>query len=694
MASTTAVTATTSTSATTSYASGAFTPAANDLLVVFVSAPGTVVTTPSLTDSQSLGFTLVQFTRKATSADSLYVFVANALAANSSMTVTFDCTGDAASGCIIQPYRISGMARVGLAAIRQTQTQLNQAATGTPAPAFAAACLTGNVTLGVVANASNPAGLTPPTSWTEDTDTGITGQGLEAVHRDSGFTGTTVTWGSTSATAFASIIIELDTASASGLYVDAISTSGSGATGAVSSITTTHVVGSGSNMALFAVVGIIDNSAGRNLLTGITYNGTAMQFLGRIADRGGSELFNNLYVLVNPSAGSHTLQANFSANLNVSSSIAGLVGISCAGVHQTYPYKLLQTQVSGEVNSVTLTETISDASSTDGDLLIGVAMSHQPGLTTDGAQQIVVDWTGMNNGGAQGWGVSVKRAAIGASFTWTQSLTDVWSSLGIGVRAATVTPSIPVLYDTATSMTTTGAGPATLSFTSSGPTNGLLLVCVAYTTVSTRNVTAMTWNSQSLTKLTEKRTTDGAQVNVSEMWYLKGPSAATSNISATFSASHNSFAMAAMTLALVDQSSTFGTAVTKSSTSGGSTYDTGAITSSTAALCVATYWLWSDTNGYIVPDHSETVYTTVGTGGTGVSLQAQAAIGAASVTIGGTVGASGGGLDYNAIGVGINYGAAAGETITLDKWFRQPVDVARRRRGVVPMGIIGIKSDT
>jgi hypothetical protein len=57
--------------------------------------------------------------------------------------------------------------------------------------------------------------MTPPTSWTEDSDNGYSTPtaGQESVSRVSGFTGTTVTWGGTSATAFGDIIVEIDTSS-------------------------------------------------------------------------------------------------------------------------------------------------------------------------------------------------------------------------------------------------------------------------------------------------------------------------------------------------------------------------------------------------------------------------------------------------------------------------------------------------
>lgn len=217
---------TASTSNVTSYASGAFTPAVGDLLVVFVVASATVAAGSVRGTGAGLTFSKVTSFVKASSADTIYCFVADAfVTAAASQTVTFDCTGDAATGAIIEVASVSGMTWKGLNAIRQSAGQSNQASGGTPAPAFASAALTGNPTLGVVGNATNAATLTPPTSWTERADTGYATPttGCEYVSRDSGFTGTTVTWGSTSGSAFGSLIIELDASVPQSSYYDIVS---------------------------------------------------------------------------------------------------------------------------------------------------------------------------------------------------------------------------------------------------------------------------------------------------------------------------------------------------------------------------------------------------------------------------------------------------------------------------------------
>jgi hypothetical protein len=200
----------------TSYTSGAFTPTANDLIGVFATVTGQV-NACRMTDTQSLGMTMVRRATKASSVDTAYLFVAKALAAASSTTVTISCVGGATpSGSVLQVFTISGMTRLGSAAILQVGHVENQAAAGTPAITFANAVLTGNPVLGLVSNATNPATMTPPSTFTENNDTGYATPttGAEYVSVNSGFTSATVTWGGTSASAFSAIAAEFDTSSA------------------------------------------------------------------------------------------------------------------------------------------------------------------------------------------------------------------------------------------------------------------------------------------------------------------------------------------------------------------------------------------------------------------------------------------------------------------------------------------------
>lgn len=216
------------TAASPTITTAAFTPAAGELLVVLVMASGTVAVGAMTGTQQGQTFTMVASSAWGTNTN--YVFISNNLADASSMTVTYDATGDPSTGQAIVVYGVSGMSKTGAGAYRQYDSSAGASGT-TPAVTFSlfglGAVLTGNPTLCLVGNSTSPATITPPTGWTEPTGvpnsgTGVNGDtgyatptsGCETCFRDSGFTGTTITWGSTSATAWGALVIELDTSSA------------------------------------------------------------------------------------------------------------------------------------------------------------------------------------------------------------------------------------------------------------------------------------------------------------------------------------------------------------------------------------------------------------------------------------------------------------------------------------------------
>lgn len=198
----------------TSYSFASFTPVADDLLVVFVDITGTTDIATVTSTGNTAAWTKILAVARTANNGFVWLFIQNALCTATATVVTVNVTADAGTGCTAECFRVSGMTKVGSTnAAKQTGSQSNAAAATTPAPAFPAAALTQNPTLGMVANATSPAGLTPPTNWTESIDVGHTTPtaGGETVFRNSGFTGTTITWGSTSASAFSDIIVELDT---------------------------------------------------------------------------------------------------------------------------------------------------------------------------------------------------------------------------------------------------------------------------------------------------------------------------------------------------------------------------------------------------------------------------------------------------------------------------------------------------
>lgn len=212
---------TVSTADVTSYASASFTPVAGELLVVVVHANRTVAASPTVTASaNSLTFTKLSTTAtKNTSLDTSYVFVADQAVPSSpaAMTVTFDCTGDAATGTIICVAGIAGMSKFGSTAVRQAAKVDNVAGGTAPVVTLASACLTTNPTIFTTFGTA-VGGFTAPTGWTEQVDAAQATPSSSGGYasRDSGFTGTTVTQGNSNNGNSGAIVVEFDASSSNG----------------------------------------------------------------------------------------------------------------------------------------------------------------------------------------------------------------------------------------------------------------------------------------------------------------------------------------------------------------------------------------------------------------------------------------------------------------------------------------------
>jgi hypothetical protein len=210
------------------------TPAAGDLIVVIAAHSGrTTAQAPVITDNNADGFgttaaggytncTALAST-KATSADSMWVFVRNRLIGSATST-TFTDTIASDSGGGLEVFRVSAMSIVGQGAIRGGGIQSNQALGTTPTPVLlrrlgvvysgTQAALTANALISAVFNATNPAATTPRSSpaWTGSANTGYTvpAAGLRTAFINSGETASSLAWGGTSATAFCTVAFELD----------------------------------------------------------------------------------------------------------------------------------------------------------------------------------------------------------------------------------------------------------------------------------------------------------------------------------------------------------------------------------------------------------------------------------------------------------------------------------------------------
>lgn len=193
------------------------TPAVGDLIVLVTAHSGNTSSTAPTDDNQSGTYTQVGGgALKASSADVMRFWIRNRLIGSATSTVFTHACGTSSGGGVAV-LKVTGMTRTGSAASLQTAKQENQGA-ATPAPVFGASVLTGNAVIGAVFNATNPATMTARSSpaYTERADAGYNtpATGLEVMSINSGETGTTMTWGSASGSAFASMVLELDTSAA------------------------------------------------------------------------------------------------------------------------------------------------------------------------------------------------------------------------------------------------------------------------------------------------------------------------------------------------------------------------------------------------------------------------------------------------------------------------------------------------
>lgn len=205
---------TASTSNTNSYAGTAGAPANGDLLIAIVQASDTVSTRDggagAFTMTGQWTWTLLQTYTYNSGADSIAIFWAKATGTTST-TPTFDCTGDNASGCVVDCYRITGQEGVDQPYIRQIKT--NTGTSANPSVTMDTAVLTGNGVLGFASNKTNNAAQwTAPGSWTEPANHEVAYNtpttSMQTCNRASGETGTTITWTNSNTTAWIVGVIE------------------------------------------------------------------------------------------------------------------------------------------------------------------------------------------------------------------------------------------------------------------------------------------------------------------------------------------------------------------------------------------------------------------------------------------------------------------------------------------------------
>ena len=202
------------------------TPSVGDLIVVFAASTGLAGGTTNVSDNNTGASTYTQVNTDFTGFSTtgvLTAWIRNALITSATSTIfTASQAGSSGGGLLV--YRVSGMSIVGVGAVRGSGGQSSGGAGTAPAPVLlrrigttfsgTQAALTGNACVAAVCNGTNSTTTTaPPTGWSESFDNGYTSPatGFEVCFRNSGETNSTLTFTANSASAFASLALELDT---------------------------------------------------------------------------------------------------------------------------------------------------------------------------------------------------------------------------------------------------------------------------------------------------------------------------------------------------------------------------------------------------------------------------------------------------------------------------------------------------
>jgi len=198
------------------------TPATNDLIVVIHGMSGWAAGDNSIiTDNNSGGggtYTKIggnPLSSDGGTAGALWISIRDGgfIGSASSTTFTVTNTGDTGGGLTV--LKVTGMARIGSSAARQNKGESTQTE-NPPVLAFPSATLTANPIILAVFGEDNPAAVTPPTSFTERTDTGwaTPASGIEVCSVDSGQTGSSYSWSGGALVNHNEVGVELDTTAA------------------------------------------------------------------------------------------------------------------------------------------------------------------------------------------------------------------------------------------------------------------------------------------------------------------------------------------------------------------------------------------------------------------------------------------------------------------------------------------------
>lgn len=188
---------------------------------------------------------------------------------------------------------------------------------------------------------------------------------------------------------------------------------------------------SGADRVLFVEVGVGTAAPTTDtavVVSGVTYNGVAMTFIGRRHSNDSNTGYAELWVLVNPDTGANTVSVTFSS-LDGTDAVCEIGSVSFTGVDQVTPYDGYTDSVgTGTSTSITVT-------SKTGDMVLGSVVA---GGTLASPTQTSRWLANINTASAGGnGGQSTAPGAPSVDVGYAIPGGDFWVMLGVNVRAST-----------------------------------------------------------------------------------------------------------------------------------------------------------------------------------------------------------------------------------------------------------------
>ncbi len=223
-----------------------------------------------------------------------------------------------------------------------------------------------------------------------------------------------------------------------------------------------HTVGSGTNTVLIVGLATEDTSTTSLAVSAITYNGVTMTPVASSTATAGSSTLDRtqLFYLLNPAAGAHTVAVTFGGATNGVS--AGSVSLS--GVAQSAPTAaVIATATSGTAISASV------AVATAGSWLVDVANSGASTATLTAGSSQTKRW-GVSQSNSGGAGSTAAPAATGtSSVSWTASSSSQLAlSVAVFAPAGGTTVTAPAITTQPASQTVTTGSSVTFSVVASG----------------------------------------------------------------------------------------------------------------------------------------------------------------------------------------------------------------------------------